>query len=51
VDADGQRHGIAGLYVVDGSVLPTAPGVNPQETIMAVSTVLSERIAARHPTD
>lgn len=45
---DGERHGTRGLYVVDGSILPTAPGVNPQETIMALSSILSERIAARH---
>jgi choline dehydrogenase-like flavoprotein len=29
-------------------VLPTALGVNPQETIMAVASVLAERVAARH---
>lgn len=46
---DGERHGIPGLYVADGSLLPTAPGVNPQETIMALATVVAERIAARHP--
>ncbi|MFW6202534.1 MAG: FAD-dependent oxidoreductase, partial [Gemmatimonadota bacterium] len=46
--ADGQRHGVPGLYIVDGSVMPTAPGVNPQETIMAIATVLAGRIADRH---
>jgi choline dehydrogenase-like flavoprotein len=46
---DGEVHGVPGLYVVDGSLLPTAPGVNPQETIMALSSVLSRRIAQRHP--
>ncbi|HET7462002.1 MAG TPA: GMC family oxidoreductase, partial [Longimicrobium sp.] len=46
---DGERHGVPGLYVADGSILPTAPGVNPQETIMALATVIAERIAARHP--
>jgi choline dehydrogenase-like flavoprotein len=45
---DGERHGVRGLYISDGSVLPTALGVNPQETIMAVSTVLSERMVSRH---
>lgn len=45
---DGQVHGAPGVYVMDGSLLPTAPGVNPQETIMAVSTVLAEWLAARH---
>jgi len=46
---DGEVHGVPGLYVVDGSILPTAPGVNPQETIMALSSVLSRRIVERHP--
>jgi choline dehydrogenase-like flavoprotein len=46
---DGARHGVPGVYVADGSLVPTAPGVNPQETIMALATVVSERIAARHP--
>ncbi|HYH80960.1 MAG TPA: GMC family oxidoreductase [Longimicrobium sp.] len=46
---DGERHGVPGLYVADGSLLPTAPGVNPQETIMALATVIAGRIAERHP--
>jgi choline dehydrogenase-like flavoprotein len=46
---DGEVHGVPGLYIADGSLLPTAPGVNPQETIMALSSVLSRRIAERHP--
>jgi choline dehydrogenase-like flavoprotein len=46
---DGERHGVRGLYVADGSLLPTAPGVNPQETIMALATVVAGRIAERHP--
>jgi choline dehydrogenase-like flavoprotein len=45
---DGERYGVRGLYITDGAALPTALGVNPQETIMAVSTVLAGRIAARH---
>ncbi|MGI9189477.1 MAG: GMC family oxidoreductase [Longimicrobiaceae bacterium] len=44
---DGERHGTPGLYVCDGSLLPTAPGANPQETIMALATVIAERIDAR----
>jgi len=47
---DGEVYGVPGFYVADGSLLPTAPGVNPQETIMALSSVLSRRIAERHPT-
>jgi choline dehydrogenase-like flavoprotein len=44
VDSTGERHGVRGLYVVDGSLLPTGLGVNPQLTIMALSTVIAERM-------
>jgi choline dehydrogenase-like flavoprotein len=33
--------------VSDGSVVPSSVGVNPQETIMALSTRAAERIAHR----
>lgn len=42
-DADGQLHDVAGVWIGDGSALPTAPGVNPMITIMA----LAERTAGR----
>jgi choline dehydrogenase-like flavoprotein len=42
----GERHGVPGLYVMDGSILPTAPGVNPQWTIMALASLLAERAAS-----
>jgi choline dehydrogenase-like flavoprotein len=45
----GERHGVRGVYVFDGSMLPTGVGVNPQETIMAMSSVLTERLLARWP--
>ena len=45
---EGERHGVRGLYISDGSLLPTSLGVNPQETIMAIATVLAERMAVRH---
>jgi choline dehydrogenase-like flavoprotein len=45
VDATGERHGVRGLYVADGSLLPTGLGVNPQATIMALATVIAERMA------
>ena len=44
VDPTGQRHGVRGLYVADGSLLPTGLGVNPQATIMALATVITERM-------
>ena len=46
-DPHGERTGAPGVFVADGSLLPTAPGVNPQETIMALATIVAERIAAR----
>lgn len=46
-DPQGERFGAPGVFVADGSLLPTAPGVNPQETIFALSTIIAERIASR----
>ena len=45
VNAAGERHGVRGLFVADGSLLPTGLGVNPQATIMALATVIAERAA------
>ena len=41
---DGERHGVRGLYICDGSLFPTSLGVNPQETIMALATRNAEHI-------
>lgn len=49
VSPSAERHGVSGLYVADGSIFPTAPGVNPQETIMALATIIARRIIDRHP--
>ena len=46
-DPQGEVYGAPGVFVADGSLLPTALGVNPQETIMALATIVSERIASR----
>jgi cholesterol oxidase len=43
VDDGGAVHGYEGLHVLDGSIVPTALGVNPSKTIAA----LAERGAAR----
>lgn len=41
VDGDLQLHGVRGVYVADGSVVPSSLGVNPQLTIMALATRLA----------
>jgi choline dehydrogenase-like flavoprotein len=46
LDARGAVHGVAGLYVCDGSAVPTALGVNPQLTIMALATRLADHLLA-----
>lgn len=43
-DGNGKVHGRERLWVVDGSVIPTTLGVNPQHTIMGVAQVFAERI-------
>jgi cholesterol oxidase len=43
VDDAGRVHGVPGLRVLDGSIVPTALGVNPSKTIAA----LAERGAAK----
>lgn len=46
-DPDGERHGVPDVFIADGSVFPTAPGVNPQATIMALASLVAERVTAR----
>jgi choline dehydrogenase-like flavoprotein len=45
-DPSGERYGVRGLYVADGSLLPTGLGVNPQSTIMAMATMIADRMVA-----
>lgn len=46
VDSKLRYHDLDNLFIVDGSVLPTSLGVNPQETIFGLSRWASQHVAA-----
>ncbi len=46
VDSTFRHHHVHNLYVVDGSVFPTALGVNPSETIYGLAHYARELVAA-----
>jgi choline dehydrogenase-like flavoprotein len=45
VDPEGRLRGVEGVWVADGSVLPSCPGVNPQVSIMAIAAGVGEAAA------
>ena len=47
VDGDLRLHGVRGVHVADGSVVPSSLGVNPQLTIMALATRLAFGLLGR----
>jgi choline dehydrogenase-like flavoprotein len=44
IDADHQAHDVPGLYVADGSSMPTGGAVNPANTIQAMALRAADRI-------
>jgi choline dehydrogenase-like flavoprotein len=44
VDPQGRLRGVDGVWVADGSVVPSCPEVNPQITIMALALGISHRM-------
>jgi hypothetical protein len=47
IGPDGEAHDVAGLFVADGSAVPSSLGVNPQMTIMALALRTAEALDAR----
>jgi hypothetical protein len=47
VGPDGEAHDVEGLFVADGSVIPSSLGVNPQMTIMALALRSAEALDER----
>ncbi len=47
LDPDLRLHGVEGVHVADGSVMPSSLGVNPQLTIMALATRLAFRLLGK----
>ncbi len=47
VNRDGETYDVKDLFVSDGSIIPTSLGVNPQVTIMAMASLVADRIDNR----
>ena len=48
-DGEGRVHGLSGLRVVDGSILPFIPTANVNAPIIMVAEKIADRIRARAP--
>lgn len=51
VDSNCRVYGFKNLYASDASVFPTALGVNPQLTVMALGALTANKIIANWPSD
>ncbi|NUM44709.1 MAG: GMC family oxidoreductase [Anaerolineales bacterium] len=49
IDLDCQVHNYPGLYVIDGSIVPANPGVNPSLTITALAEYAMSRVGQKQP--
>jgi choline dehydrogenase-like flavoprotein len=47
VSPNGESHEVPGLFICDGSILPTSLGVNPQLTILTVAEKIADGIRSR----
>jgi cholesterol oxidase len=47
VDENFEIHGYPGLFIVDGSIMPANPGVNPSLTITALAEYAMSKIQAK----
>ncbi len=47
IDLDCQAHNYPGLYIVDDSIVPANPGVNPSLTITALAEYAMSRVPAK----
>ncbi|MBN2388922.1 MAG: GMC family oxidoreductase [Anaerolineales bacterium] len=47
IDTNFQVHNYPGLYIIDGSIVPANPGVNPSLTITALAEYAMSKIPAR----
>lgn len=48
VDLSGKLKGTNNIYITDASIIPTALGVNPQGTIMALSSFIASKFCERN---
>jgi choline dehydrogenase-like flavoprotein len=48
VQPTGESWELEGLFVADGSIMPTSLGVNPQETVMAMATRIAWGMREAH---